>query len=135
MNALVPYIWLAGGVHLLIAAANLLLPSKLHYRENLSKVSPIIRQIFVVHSAYIVFILIAFSGLCFLFAPELAGRAPLGKFLSGYMALFWLLRLPIQIFYYDAELKKQNPVANVVFTLAIFFLSGVFAIAALGVVK
>lgn len=132
MNALVPYIWAAGGVQLLIAGANLLLPSRLRYRENLSKVSPIIRQIFVVHSLYIVLVLLVFSALCFLHAPELAGGGPLGKFLSGCLALFWSLRVPIQLFWYDPEVKKQNPLANVVMTMALLFLSGIFAVAALG---
>lgn len=132
MNPLIPYIWAAGGVQLLIAASNLLLPSRLRYRENLSKVSPIIRQIFIVHSLYIVLVLGVFSALCFLHAPELAGGGPLGKFLSGCLAVFWLLRIPIQLFYYDPEMKKRNPLANVALTMAILFLSGIFASAALG---
>lgn len=135
MNPLVPYIWTAGGVHLLIAAANCLLPSKLQYRENLLKVSPIIRQIFIVHSVYMVLVLIAFGGLCILFAPELAGGSPLGTFLSGFITVFWLLRILIQFFYYDSTIKKQNRLANVLFTLAICFLGGIFAIAASGVVQ
>ncbi len=131
-SSLVPYIWAAGGVQLLIAAANFLLPSKLKYRENLSRVAPIIRQIFVVHSVYIVLILVIFSGLCFLHAPELAGGGPLGRFLSACLALFWFLRIPVQLFYYDSQVKKLNPAANVAMTMALMFLCGVFAVAAMG---
>jgi hypothetical protein len=54
MRALVLLLWLAGVVQVAISAANLFLPGKLKYRENLGHVAPIIRQIFVVHSAYIV---------------------------------------------------------------------------------
>ena len=135
MHPLVPYLWAAGGVQLLMAAANAVLPGKLHYRENLAKVAPIIRQIFIVHSVYIVLVLVMFSGLCFLFAPELAGRAPLGRFLSGGMALFWLPRLFIQVFYYDDALKRQNRVAHLTFTLAVAALVVIFGLAVSGVVR
>ena len=135
MRTLVPYIWMAGLVQLLMAASNALLPRRLQYRENLAKVSPIIRQIFIVHSVYIVFILIIFSGLCLFFASELAGASPLGTFLSGCMALFWLPRIFIQRFYYDAEVKKQNRPADAAFTLALSFLAATFVIAALRVME
>ena len=35
MNALIPTIWAAGGLHLFMAAANFFLPQKLNYAENL----------------------------------------------------------------------------------------------------
>jgi len=41
---------LAALVQILIAASNFYLPRKLKYQENLERVAPIIRQIFVVHS-------------------------------------------------------------------------------------
>ena len=65
MNPLVPFLWVAGGLHLAIAAANVSLPRGLRYRENLSRVTPIIRQIFVVHSIYVVFVVLFFAVLCF----------------------------------------------------------------------
>ncbi len=135
MNSLIPWIWAAGAVHLSIAAANVVAPTRLRYEENLAKVSPIVRQIFVVHSVYMAGVLLAFSGLCFFFAPELAGASPLGKYLSGYIALFWLARCAVQLFYYDSDLRKQNRFADAVFLLAFFYLGGLFAAAALGVLK
>jgi len=135
MNSLVPFVWAAGVVHLGIAAANFILPAKLRYRENLSKVSPMIRQIFIVHSAYIVGVLVGFGVLCFFFAHDLARSSRLGKFLGGFISLFWLSRSVIQFFYYDSELKRQHRLADVAFTLAVLFLGGVFAVAALGAVK
>ena len=93
MNPLVPWIWAAGVIHLVIVAANLALPRKLEYRANLVRVSPIVRQVFITHSAYIVLNLLACSALCLFFAPELAGGSRLGAFMSAYMAGFWWLRL------------------------------------------
>ena len=135
MNPLIPYIWLAGAVQLFIVAMNVPLPRVLGYREQLARVSPIIRQIFIVHSIYIVLVLIGFSLLCFRFASQLAGESPIGVFFSGCLAVFWTLRLIIQLFYYDAKLKRTYRTVHLAFTLAIGFLSGVFAIAAWGIVK
>jgi|SRR3990172_5504842 len=132
MSALAPYIWASGAVHLIVAAANLVLPSVLQYRANLSKVSPIIRQIFIAHSAYIVLNLLAFAGLCFFFAPELAGGSLLGRMVSGYMALFWIARFCIQAFYFEREVKRRHPVAHVAFLLAVAYMGGVAAVAAVG---
>ncbi len=129
MNPLVPYIWIAGVVHLMIVGMNLPLPRVLHYRENLSKVPVIIRQIFIVHSVYIVLVLVGFSLLCFLFAEDLCGKTHLGSFLSGFLAIFWLIRLFIQLFYYDPEMKKKYYLVHIGFTFAVTFLSAVFLIA------
>jgi hypothetical protein len=132
MKSLVPFIWIAGLMHVVLTLLNFVLPRELRYRENLSKVAPIIRQIFVVHSVYITLILLGFAGLCFGFAGELTGGSAIGRLLSGFMAGFWLLRVAIQRFYYDAELKRQRRALDVAFTLVFAYLGVVFAIAAMG---
>ena len=134
MNQLAPSLWLAGGLQLLIVAMNVPLPRVLSYRQELSKVSPIIRQIFIVHSVYIVLVIIGFSVLCFCFAPELASGSPLGTFLSGALAVFWGGRLLIQLGYYNADTKKKHPFGHALFTVAIGLLSGIFAVTALGII-
>jgi len=133
MRALVAALWLAGVVQLLIVIANFVLPKKLSCRKQLSRVSPMIREVFVIHWIYIVFVLGIFASLCFWFAPELAGASRLGRFLSTVMAVFWLSRVPIQLFYYDPEIRRQNRMSDVAFLLAFLYLGIVFSIAALGV--
>lgn len=135
MKTLVPYIWAAGAIQLVIASANFFLPKKLHYAENLRRVETIIRQVFVIHSVYIVGNLVFFAALCFLFGAELAGASALGRFLSGFLALFWLARVGVQTLYYDPEVKRQNYVFHVGFTLAFLYLGVVFLVSALGVVS
>ncbi len=130
MSLLVPAIQVAGAVHLILAAGNLVLPRKLEYRANLAKVPPIIRQIFVVHSVYIVLVLLLFGSLCLFFAPDLAGGSSLGRFLSGCLAAFWLFRLPLQWFYYDGSLRREHRAGDVSYMAAVAFLGAVFAIAA-----
>lgn len=123
MQGLLLLLWLAGFVQVAIASANLFLPAKLKYRENLSRVSPIIRQIFVVHSVYIVSVVLLFAAVTFGFADELASGHGLGRFLAVAIALFWLLRAPVQLLYYDAALRRQNRWGDIAFTAGALFLA------------
>jgi len=131
MTHLIPAIQFAGLVQVLIAFANIFIPKKLAYAENLKKLSPIVRQVFIVHSVYIVWVLLTFSTLCFLYPSELASGKGLARFMSSWMALFWGIRVFIQRFYYDDAAKKLNRPADIGFTLAFLFLAGVFATAAM----
>lgn len=108
MNSLVPFIWAAGAAQLAIAAANFSLPARLRYRENAARMSPILQQISVVHWVYIAGVLVIFSGLCFFFAPQLASGSPLGRYLSATLAIFWLSRCVVQLFYYDKDLPAAE---------------------------
>ncbi len=130
MNRLVPYIWAAGIIQWVIAAANLFIPGKLGYGENLVKVSTIVRQIFIVHAVYIVGVLIGLGALSVWFAPELASGPGLGRFLSLLMAAFWLPRIVVQLGYYDEQVKTQNRLAHYVFTFLFAYLGVVFTLAA-----
>lgn len=123
MNAQLLLLWLAGLVQILIAAANVFLPRKLHYQENLGRVAPIIRQIFVVHSVYIVGVLLLFAALTLGFAPELASGRGLGRSLATGIAVFWLFRAPVQLLYYDASLRRTNRLGDIAFTAAAIFLT------------
>lgn len=133
MYWLIVLIWVAGAVQLAILAANFVVPGKLACRENLAKVSPMIRSVFLVHWIYILLVLAIFSALCFRFAPELAGKSRLGHFLSAAIALFWLPRIPIQLFVYDRELRRQHRLGDIAMLVALTFIVLVFGAAALGV--
>ena len=132
MHQLTPYLWIAGGIQLAIAGANLVLPRKLEYGRNLARVDPIIKQVFVVHATYIAFLLVAFAGLCFFFPEELAGATALGNALSFGLALFWAPRLVVQWVYYDPRVRRGNFLAHLAFSAAIAYLIVVFTTAAFG---
>jgi hypothetical protein len=130
MRSILLFLWLAGFVQIAIASANLFIPNKLKYKENLSRVAPIIRQIFVVHSVYIVGVVLLFAAVTFGFAAELTSGRGLGRFLAAAMALFWLCRAPVQLLYYDASLRRTNRAGDVAFTLAALFLTTTYGAAA-----
>ena len=128
-------IWGTGVVHVGIMAANIPLPRRLLVRERLAGVPRFMRQIFYVHWVYIVLVLGLFAALCFGFAPELAGASGLGRFLSAFMAGFWLLRIVLQVFYYDREVRRENRGLDSMYLGALVGLVVVFGTAALRLVR
>lgn len=124
-------IWAAGAVQTGIVAANLPLPGRLRVRERLAGVPRFVQQIFYVHWVYIVIVVGWFAALCFAFTAELAGASGLGRFLSGFMAGFWLLRIVLQVFYYDREVRREHRGLDVVYLAATGVLVAIFAVAAL----
>jgi hypothetical protein len=129
VNVLLSLVRLAGATQLAIAAANFFLPKKLNYGDSLNRLTPIIREIFIVHSAYIVGVLLLFTALSFAFAPELASGHGLGQFLAGAMAVFWLCRVPAQLLYYDRAVRRKHRIGDVAFTVATVFLAGTYSAA------
>jgi hypothetical protein len=119
-------IWIAGAIHAGIVLANAALPSRLHVRENLRSAPVFLRQIFYVHWIYIVLVVGLFSALCFAFARDLAGASPLGRFLSAFMCGFWLLRIFLQLFYYDSEVRRANRGPDSLYVLSLIALAGIF---------
>src|SRR5438552_9656672 len=122
-------IWGAGAVHIGIMAANIPLPRRLLVRERLAGVPRFVRQIFYVHWMYIVIVVGLFAALCFGFAAELAGASGLGRFLSGFMAGFWLLRIGLQVFYYDGEMRRENRGLDTLYLGALVGLVVIFGMA------
>lgn len=120
----------AGAVHLVMIVANLALPGILGFKRELSAVSPIVRQIFMVHHAYIMLVLALFAALCLGFPEDLVGGSALGTFLCSFMAAFWVIRLPIQFFFYDEEVKRRHRAGHWAFSFALVSLAAVLSISA-----
>ena len=126
-------IWGAG--HLGIVAANVPLPGRLRVQDRLAGVPRFLRQIFYVHWLYIVIVVGLFAALCFGFAPDLAGESLLGRFLSAFIAGFWLLPIVLPIFYYDREVRRENRELDLLYVASLMALVAIFGIAALRIVR
>ena len=87
MSALEHLIRAAGVLHLLVASANFVAPRLLDYRGSLARVTPIVRDVFIVQNAYTVLVLAGLAGACFAFPADLAGRSPLGRAVAGFLAV------------------------------------------------
>ena len=128
---LVLWLWVAGTIQMAIVLANAVLPAKLNVHEGMAGVPLFLRQVFVVHWVYIVLTVSLFSLVCFFFARDLAGGSRLGRFLCIAMGVFWGLRLPLQLFYYDAELRRRNRVLDLAYVLSLVALIAIFGATAL----
>jgi hypothetical protein len=123
-------LWISAAIQMAMFLANFYLPFKLQYRKNISPLSPLIRQIFITHAAYIAGVVLLFSVITFAFAPELASGHGLGQFLAATLCLFWLIRIPLQLFYYDKSIRRANRPGDIAMTLALIFLAATYGAAA-----
>ena len=120
---------IAGALLLLLAALHPLMPKELGWKEDLSKLTPVNRQVFLVHTGFIVLMLVLMGTLAILYAEDLAASGRLARAVLGGLAIFWAARLFTQQFIYDRSLWRGNPrytAVHVVFTLLWTYLTAVF---------
>lgn len=86
-------ITIAGIMHAGVLAAAAMIPVKTDWRTDLARLSPFTRQLVWTHAGYITLLIAAFGVLSVVFADQLTGGDPLGRAVSGFIALFWTIRL------------------------------------------
>ncbi|MEY2560649.1 MAG: hypothetical protein QOG51_1064 [Verrucomicrobiota bacterium] len=95
---------LAGGLlHFVILIASALTPRVLDWRTNLAALHPFLRRLFWVYGCFIVLVIISFGALTLLHADELASGASFPRSVCAIVAIFWLARLAVQVFVFDAR--------------------------------
>lgn len=89
---------------LLIALAlmHVFFPKYFNWKEQLSTLSIINRQMMYVHSFFIAFVVMLMGLLCLTSASDLLSTA-LGKRISLWLGIFWTIRLLIQFFGYSSQ--------------------------------
>ena len=121
---------IGGALQLVIVVANGEVARQLDYRRNLAGASLMVRQIFWVHLGWILASLLVCAGMDLLFPEALAGASPLGRYLSGVLAVLWTLRVGAQQLLYDRAVRSAHRVADVVFSCFFLYLAVVHGIAA-----
>jgi hypothetical protein len=94
---------IGGLLHFVILIASALTPRLLDWRSNLGTLHPFLRRLFWVYGAFIVLTIISFGTLSLLRADELSSTTPLARSVSAMIAIFWLARLAVQFFVFDAR--------------------------------
>ncbi|MEY2585717.1 MAG: hypothetical protein QOD80_1743 [Verrucomicrobiota bacterium] len=92
-----------GLLHFVILIASALAPRVLDWRANLAALHPFLRRLFWVYGCFIVLVIISFGGLTLMNVDELASGAPLSRSVCAIVAIFWLARLGVQFFVFDAR--------------------------------
>lgn len=123
----------AGGVLMAaLVVVNLFVPSRFHWREEMSRLSLVNRQIFQVHSVFLVLTLGLFSALLLTCARALVEPSRLSRVVLSGLTIFWGLRLVMQWFFYSPELwrgHRFNTVVHYAFSAVWIYLTTVFAVA------
>jgi len=113
----------AGALQLGILSAAALVPYKLRMREQLRPLAPLMRQLVWVYAGFVVLMITSLGLVSLALADVLGGGGPLARALTGFIALFWGVRLALQFFVFDV---KSN-LTNRLYTLGYHALTVTFA--------
>lgn len=89
-------IQLAGGAQLGILVASALVPSQLDWKSVFASMPKLHRQMYWTYGGYVVLAIIFNGAVCLAAAPELAAGGTLARMVSGYITLFWGVRVCLQ---------------------------------------
>ena len=96
-------LFLGGILHFGILTGAVLVPRVLDFRGQLAKVSELLRQMVWVYAVFIFLTIVAFGTISVCFVGPLAAGTPLARAVCAFIAIFWLARLAIQFFVFDAK--------------------------------
>ena len=103
----------AGLLHLAITSAGLVMTLVLDWRKNLSPLCALTRHIIWTHGAFVLMTIIGFGVVSLAFPGALASGEPLARAVCGFIAAFWLIRLFIGVFLFDATPHLTNAALKV----------------------
>jgi hypothetical protein len=132
MTSVELHLRIVGLMLLLLVPVNLAAARRFNWRQEIGQLSLFTRQVFVVHMAFILLILVLFAGLCLGFTRELTTPSPLARGVLGGLTVFWAARLACQWLYYDVAVwrgNRFNTVVHVVFTATWAYFVGTFGYA------
>jgi len=98
----------AGVLQLALAAMHIPFPRWFNWRTELARLSPLNRQMFLVHDLFVILTVILFGALSLFAAGALLEPVRLGAIVCGGVAFFWLVRLYVQFFVYSPALWRGH---------------------------
>ena len=105
---------------MLLALIHVGFPRYFKWKEELSKLSLINKQMMEVHTFFLALTVFLMGLLCVLSTQDLI-HTDLGKTISLGFSIFWLIRLYFQFFVYSSELWKGNKLETSIHILFSFF--------------
>ena len=94
---------IGGLLHFVVLIASAMTPRVLDWRANLATLHPFLRRLFWVYGFFIVLTIVSFGTLTLVRADDLASATPLARSICTVIAIFWLARLLVQFFVFDAR--------------------------------
>lgn len=99
---------IVGVLMALLAVVNLFVPARFRWREELSRVSLLNRQIFQAHTVFIVLLIAMMSALFLTCAEALLEPTRLSRAVLIGLTAFWGLRMLMQWFFYSPLVWRGN---------------------------
>jgi hypothetical protein len=115
-----------------LVVLNVFVPRRFGWREELARVSLLNRQIFRVHTFFLILTLALFSALLLTSADALLERTRLARAILIGLTLFWGVRMLMQWFYYSPALwrgHRFNTAVHVLFSGLWLYFTAVFGAA------
>jgi hypothetical protein len=112
-----------------LSLVHIVFPGYFNWKNELSTLSLINRQMIYVHTLFIALIIFMMGALCLLCSYEMVSTQ-LGRYVSLGLAVFWFIRLLVQFFGYSSKLwkgRKFETTVHVIFTMLWSYFSIVFA--------
>ena len=131
-DTLLLHLRLSGVVMASLVVVNLLVPRRFHWREEMSRLSLVNRQIFQAHSVFLVLTLALFSALLLTCGPALLEPTRLSRAVLFGLTVFWGLRMLMQWCFYSPLIWRGHPfntVMHYVFSVVWVYVTTVFAAA------
>ena len=131
-DTLLLHLRLAGVVMASLVVVNLLVPGRFHWREEMSRLSLVNRQIFQAHSVFLVLTLALFSALLLTCGPALLEPTRLSRAVLAGLTIFWGLRMLMQWCLYSPSIwrgHRFNTVMHYTFSVVWVYVTTVFAVA------
>lgn len=122
------HIKIIGVLQIGLALLHAFFPRHFRWKEELSGLSLLSRQVMYVHTLFIALMILLMGILCVTSTSELVGTA-FGKRICLGMAIFWVTRLLVQFFGYSSELWKGKvfeTIIHVIFSILWVYLSVIF---------
>ena len=121
-----------GALLALLAIVNLFVPGRFHWREELSRVSLLNRQIFQAHTVFIVLVVALMAALFLTCAEALLEPTRLSRAVLIGLTAFWGLRMLMQWFFYSPRVWRGNRLHTLmhgVFSLGWIYVTAVCGLA------
>lgn len=99
---------LAGAGQVALALGSLTIPRVLRWREETARLSPLTRQVFWTYAAYIWTSHVGFGLVSMLLPQALLDPGPLAPCVTGFIALWWTVRLVLQLFCFDRSARPPG---------------------------
>jgi len=108
LNQLTNLIYLAGIAQITLALFSIVIPFVLKWKEEMSKVNALIRNVFYTYSVYIFATNIWFGIISILFPTQLKDGSGLSSGITVFIALYWWGRVFVQFVFGKADGKPQG---------------------------